>query len=108
MIDNLEPKDGLFFGYGWLTYLGVLVISFWGGIVSYMNRQITFSWVSLVAHLLSASFAGLMTFFACEYAHITGPLVGVLCGVASHMGTPALIALFMKMPVVKGFFENTK
>lgn len=108
MIDNLEPKGGFFFSYGWLTYVGVLAISFWGGTVSYLTKKQPFSWLSLIVHLISASFAGMMTFFACEYAHITGPLVGVLCGVASHMGTPALIALFMKMPVVKGFFVNTK
>lgn len=102
MIDNVEQhKDSLVFHSGWIPYLGVMAISLWGGLVSYFEKRTKFSWMTLFAHLLSSSFAGMMTFFGCEYAGISGPLTGVLCGVAAHMGTPALIRLAMKLKIVR-------
>jgi hypothetical protein len=105
MMDNLDPKNELIHS-GVLTYLGVLGISLWGGIVSYFEKKEKFSWYNLIAHLSSASFAGMMTFFGCEYAGVSGPLVGVLCGVAAHMGTPALIALAMKLKIVRNVIDD--
>lgn len=107
MIENVDatPKTGLFTS-GWLTYAGVFAISIWGGLVSYLERKGKFSWKNLLAHLLSSSFAGLMTFFACEYASISGPLTGVLCGVAAHMGTPAMINLAMKLKPVRAVLDD--
>lgn len=108
MLENLDQKDTVFLHSGWLTYLAVFVISIWGGMVSYLGRKGEFSWRKLFAHLTSASFAGMMTAFGCEYAGISGPLMGVLCGVAAHMGTPALIRLAMKLKVVREFFAEDK
>jgi hypothetical protein len=77
------------------------VISIWGGLVSFFEKKEKFSWVSLFAHLSSSSFAGWMTFLGCQYAHISGPLVGIFCGVAAHMGTPALLKLASKFKIVR-------
>lgn len=107
MIENVDShKDSVLFGVGWITYVWVLAISIWGGIVSYLGKRRKFSWASLVAQLSSSSFAGLMTAFACQYAGISCPLMGVLCGVAAHMGTPALIELAMKFKPVKALLED--
>lgn len=94
MIDK-SPLD--YFNNGeLLTYLWVIAVSFWGGMVSYFDKMKKFSWKNLAMHLSSSSFAGLMTFLLCQSAGITGPLAGVFCGVAAHMGTPALIKLLMR------------
>lgn len=107
MLDNVEPaKDSLIFNSGWITYCWVLAISIWGGLVSYMSKRKKFSWAGLTAQLSSSSFAGLMTAFACQYAGISGPLMGVLCGVAAHMGTPALIDLAMRFKPVRNLLEE--
>lgn len=89
----------------WLTYLWVFGVSLWGGLVSFFERKNEpFSWVRLFAHLLSSSFAGMMTFYICQYGHIAEPLTGALCGVAAHMGTPALL----RMKIIKQFLEKEK
>lgn len=107
MLDNLEShKDSLLFNSGWVTYVWVVAISIWGGIVSYFGKNVKFTWASLVAQLSSSSFAGLMTAFACQYAGISGPLMGVFCGVAAHMGTPALINLAMKLKFVRNLLDD--
>jgi hypothetical protein len=97
----MEPKEP-FITAGIVTYLWVIGVSLWGGLVSYFDKKEKFSWVSLFAHLSSSSFAGLMTFFLCQYGHVPGPLTGVLCGVAAHMGTPALL----KMKIIKQFLDK--
>lgn len=87
----------------WLTYLWVIGVSLWGGIVSFCEKKDeVFSWGRLIAHLSSASFAGVMTFYACQYGNIPDPLIGVFCGISAHLGTPALL----KLKIVRQFFEK--
>ena len=92
-----------FVASGWLTYLWVLGVSFWGGIVSFFEKKDEpFKWAKLCAHLSSAGFAGLMTLYVCQYGNVPAPLTGVFCGVAAHMGTPALL----RLKVVRQFFDK--
>lgn len=102
-VPNLPTKEQIAQHSDLLTYLGVIGISLWGGLVNFFEKkgQEPFSWARLIAHLTSSSFAGMMTFLSCTYAHVPGPLIGVLCGVAAHMGTPALIQIAMKLKVVR-------
>lgn len=96
---------GQLLDYGWVTYLWVIGVSLWGGVVSFFEKKDQpFSWVRLFAHLSSSSFAGLMTFYICQYGHVPEPLMGVFCGVAAHMGTPALL----RMKIIKQFLEKDK
>ena len=99
--------DGAFSG-SWLTYLGVIAISIWGGIVKYMSSPERFTWSSFVAQVMSSSFAGMLVFLACQYSDINGPLTGVLCGAAGHLGTPAIIKLAMKLKFVKAILSDDK
>lgn len=101
-MDSKEP----FLNSGLLTYAWVLGVSVWGGLTSYFEKKEPFSWLNLIAHLSSSSFAGLMTYFLCQYGGVPGPLTGVFCGVASHLGTPALIKLAMKAKFVRQFFDE--
>jgi hypothetical protein len=109
MFENADIKDPLFHhSNGWITYVSVFAISMWGGIVSYFGKREKFSWRNFFAHLMSSGFAGFLTFWACEASGITGPLLGVLCGVAAHMGTPAIIRLAKRSKFVKDILEGTK
>ena len=102
MFESLEHKGSpALFNSEWLTYISVIAISTWGGIVKYMSGTEKFSWRSLVAAIASSSFAGMMVLMSCQYAGITGPIVGVMCGVAGHLGTPALLKLASKLKIVK-------
>lgn len=91
------------FNSDWFTYLWVLGVSLWGGMVSFFEKDTEpFSWRRLAVRLLSASFAGMMTAYVCQAGGITGPLMGAFAGVAAHMGTPAL----MRLKMVRQFFEK--
>lgn len=100
-MDSKEP----FVNATLLTYAWVVGVSIWGGLVSYFEKKEKFAIWNLVGHLASSSFAGLLTFFACHEAGLSGPITGICCGIAAHMGTPALINLAMKLRVVKNFFD---
>lgn len=87
------------------TYLWVLGATFWGGVVSYFDKGEPFKFRKLFAHMSSAAFASLMVALLCQATGVTGPIMGVLCGVAAHMGTPALIKLLMRHKAIKAFFD---
>lgn len=90
------------------TYIWVFGVSLWGGIVSYFEKKEPFSWLHLFAHLMSASFAGMLTFFVCDYGNVPGPLTGAICGVAAHMGTPALLRMRIFKRILETQFEEDK
>lgn len=98
-------KDSIF-NSELVTYVVVMLSTVAGGLNSFFSKAEQFSWRKLAIHLCSSSFAGMMTFLLCQEAGISGPLTGVFCGVAAHMGTPALIALLMKSKAIKTFFET--
>lgn len=91
----------------WISYLWVVGVSLWGGVTSYLEKKEPVTFITFAAHISSASFAGLMTFLLCQYGSIPGPLTGICCGVASHLGTPALIKLAMKLKIVRDFFDTS-
>lgn len=97
----MDSKESLLTS-GIVTYIWVVGVSLWGGLVSFLEKEAPFSWVRLFAHLLSSSFAGLMTFYLCQAGSVPEPLTGVFCGVAAHMGTPALL----KMKVIRQFLDK--
>ena len=97
----MEGKEQ-FLNTATFTYIWVIGVSLWGGLVSFSERKEPFSFMKLLAHLTSASFAGLMTFYLCQYGNIPEPLTGVMCGVAAHMGTPALL----RMKIIRQFLNK--
>jgi NhaP-type Na+/H+ or K+/H+ antiporter len=107
MLENFIPKGQDWTHSSLLTYIGVIALSIWGGLTRWASQEV-YTWRSLVAQLLSSSFAGMMVYFGCQYAGISGPLAGVLIGISSHMGTPAIIKFATKFKVVKNLLEETK
>lgn len=101
MFENLESSRDSFWVTGFWPYLGVVGISVWAGLVSFFSKKRKFTWASLFAHLLSSSFAGVMAYLLCIAMSIPGPMIGVACGIAGHMGTPAFIKLARRFKIVR-------
>lgn len=85
---QFDQKDP--FGYPLGTYIWVFGVALIGGAVKYLNQSSRFSFVVLVRDLVTACFAGLLTFWVCEWMNIGGPLSAALIAVSGLMGTRAL------------------
>jgi hypothetical protein len=85
MIENKDP-----FGYPIATYLWVFGVALGGGLVKYLNNDEHFSVFGLVRDLVTAGFAGILTFWLCEWTNVSGPMSAVLIATAGLMGTRAL------------------
>lgn len=84
--------------YSWLTYAWVAGLSMLGGFVSFAQkvkagRSRPFNIVELVGELITAGFAGVLTFFLCEAAGIGQIASAPLIGIAGHMGTRAIFLM---------------
>lgn len=78
------------------TYLWVIVLSMWGGIVRIM-REIKFGGKTrkeivliFVAELMTSGFTGLVTFFACQKQGIDPMYSAVMVAMSGYMGGRAL------------------
>lgn len=75
--------------YGWFIFLAV-----WGGTVSYLTRMkekdVKFSIVEFLVHLLTSGFAGMMTVHIASNLNFSWQLTAFLAGVAGHMGGKAI------------------
>lgn len=82
--------------YGWLTYLWVVVVSGWGGLVRFMNslrdsKETTrAALLTLAAGLITSTFVGVLTFWLCELADFQPLSTAVCVAVTGHMGAEAL------------------
>jgi hypothetical protein len=85
---QFDQKDP--FGYPIGTYLWVFGLALIGGAVKYLNQNSKFSLLVLVRDLVTACFAGLLTFWVCEWTNISGPLSAVFISIAGLMGTRAI------------------
>ena len=81
-----------------VPFLTTFLLSIWGGTVSHIQRirkdQRNFTlgseyWMDIVI----CSFAGLLTYFFCEYANVFGWLRAILISISAHMGTRAIASL---------------
>ena len=69
----------------WLAVLTAL----WGGLVSYFRRVqagMRHSWGSILMHMASSGFAGLLCWLGCIQFDVPGPLTAICTGLAGHMG----------------------
>jgi len=85
---QLQDKDP--FGYPVSAYAWAIGIAVLGGAVRYLNHTGRFSALVFARDLVTAAFAGLLTFWFCSYETISGPLSAVLIATAGMMGTRAL------------------
>jgi len=90
---NMPEKDPT--NYALLTYLWVLFLSAWGGVVSFLAKvkagnARAFNFVELIGEIVTSGFAGVLTFWLCEAAGINGLVTAALVGISGHMGSRAI------------------
>jgi hypothetical protein len=84
--------------YSLKQYLLVLGFALLGGLVGWYNKVRSgvipgWSINHLVGELCTSAFAGLMTFWVCEWMNFAPLLTAALTGVMGHMGTRAVTML---------------
>jgi hypothetical protein len=91
----VSDKQTLFSGLATvplISWVWVLAISGWGGLVAYIGevkagRRANLSIVELVGELMTAAFAGTLTFMVGAALGAPELLLAPLVGVAGHMGS---------------------
>ena len=84
--------------YTWLTYTWVIMLSSWGGIVSFMRKRKQgkirpFNFSELFGEMFTSAGVGVLTFYMCEYSNISPLLSAVFIAVSGHMGSRAVFGL---------------
>jgi hypothetical protein len=84
--------------YDILTYSWVLGLSMVGGVVSFMRKiregkARAFNILELVGEIVTAGFAGVLTFWLCEAGSIDPLISAALVGIAGHMGSRTILLL---------------
>ena len=76
-------------------HIWVLVLSLWGGLISYFTRLRTgviekYSTKDLILELGGSAFSGIITFYLCSAADFNQFLTAAVVGVSGHMGSRLL------------------
>ena len=92
-MDSKDPTT-----YSVLTYLWVVALAAWGGVVNYTRKVRAgeaprFSAMELVGEIFTAGFVGLLTFLLCEAAALNKLVSAALVGIAGHMGSRAIFMM---------------
>lgn len=91
MLDPSQiPKDPA--SIPWITYLWVVGLSAWGGLVSFYSktrRGVSRAWniTELVGELATSALSGVITFYLCEYSGTPPLLSAALIAISGHMGS---------------------
>jgi uncharacterized membrane protein YeaQ/YmgE (transglycosylase-associated protein family) len=86
----IPPKDPT--NYAAFTYVWVLGLSIWGGVVSFMQkvkrgRAHVFNLMEFIGEIVTSAFAGILTFWLCQEAGFDGIISAALVGISGHMGS---------------------
>jgi LydA holin phage, holin superfamily III len=84
--------------FSYITYLWVLGLSALGGVVAFARKvreghARAWNFAEFVGELVTSGFAGVMTFYMCEYSNFAPLLTASLVGIAGHMGSRAIFLL---------------
>lgn len=90
--------------YTLLTYFWVFGLSALGGAVSFMRKvreghARAWNFAELLGEIATSAFAGVMTFYLCEWSGFAPLATAAFVGIAGHMGSKAIALL-------EGFFET--
>jgi hypothetical protein len=99
-----------------LTYLWVIFLSSWGGLVGYLRKLKQgkgrcFSALELLIELIISSFVGIVTFYLCETQEIDSALKGAIIASSGVMGSKAIYFLdvfFIRQTKNFGLYEDKK
>jgi len=85
------------FTYTLITYAGVILLSSWGGLVSYIRKikagKRCFSVAESIGEICISAFVGILTFFLCESMETPQVLSAALIGISGHMGSRAIFVM---------------
>lgn len=78
--------------YTLITYAWIFTLSAWGGLVSFIAKVKAgdarcFNFAELIGELVTAAFAGMLTFWFCELANFKPLLTAAFVGISGHMGS---------------------
>lgn len=81
--------------YTALTYLWVVVLAMWGGVISFVQRvklghTKVFNFMEFLGEVATSGFVGVITFWLCEAAGINHLITAALVGITGHMGSRAI------------------
>ena len=84
--------------YTLLTYAWVFLLSMAGGVVSFARKMRegvvrAFNITEFIGELITSAFAGVMTFYLCEWSGVAPLLSAVLIGISGHMGSRAIFGI---------------
>lgn len=77
--------------YNFITYLWMVLIASWGGVVNYISRIKSktvahFSFIELLGELVISGFTGILTFWICEALGVDSLITAACVGIAGHAG----------------------
>ena len=81
-----------------ITYAWVILISMWGGAVSFIGKLKSgntraFNIVEFIGEIFISAFSGLLTFYLCESANIDKLHEIVLVAISGHMGARVIFMI---------------
>lgn len=84
--------------YAAITYLWVIALSAWGGLVSFFTKvkkgeARACNFIELIGEIVTSGFAGILTFWLCEAANFNALVSAALVGISGHMGSRAIYAM---------------
>jgi hypothetical protein len=84
--------------YAWITYVWVIALAMLGGVVNFSRKVregVTrrFNISEFIGEVVTSAFAGLITFWLCEWSEVHPLLTAALVGIAGHMGSRAIFKL---------------
>lgn len=90
--------------YSLITYAWVIGLSAAGGAVAFIRKfkaghVRAFNVIELVGECATSAFAGVMTFYLCEWSNFSALATAAMVGIAGHMGSRAIVNLEL-------FFES--
>lgn len=90
--------------FGLLTYAWVIGLSALGGVVAFARKvkeghARAWNFAELLGEIATSAFAGVITFYLCEWSGFHPLASAAFVGIAGHMGSRALFQL-------EGFFDT--
>lgn len=93
----IEPPKSPW-GYELAVYIWVTCLSTLGGVVSFMRKlkegnARAFNIIEFIGEIATSAFAGIITFFMCQWAGFSDLLTASMVAVSGHMGSRAIFLL---------------
>lgn len=91
--------------YTAITYIWVGILAMSGGLVAFIRRlnkarkpqPLHLIFIKLLGELVISAFAGVVTFYLCEYLNISPLLTAVMVAISGHLGGNAIDLISKKV-----------